>query len=64
MYTHSHADLVAPHEFEMIPFPVKTLKLLLHDLHIGGDVAALTARNGVVDSDDGVSLSDTCISLL
>ncbi|KAF8577246.1 ARM repeat-containing protein [Ramaria rubella] len=44
-----------PHEFELIPFPVKALKLLLHDLHDGGDVAAITVRSGEVDSDDGDS---------
>jgi hypothetical protein len=28
----------------------------LHDLHASGDAAAITARNGNVDSDDGVCL--------
>ncbi|KAF8498357.1 ARM repeat-containing protein [Gautieria morchelliformis] len=44
-----------PHEFESVTFPVKALKLLLHDLHASGDAAAITARNGHVDSDDGDS---------
>ena len=57
-----HHDLLsalraAPHEFESIPFPVKVLKLLLHDLHTGGDSAAITMRNGDIDSDDGVGIS-------
>jgi hypothetical protein len=61
---HPHADIVAPHEFEMISFPVKAIKLLLHDIRIGGDAAAITTGNREVDSDDGVGLFDACVSLL
>lgn len=57
---YSHAHLVAPHEFELIPFPVKALKLLLHDLHTGGDAAAITAWRGDVDTDDGVGFFKRC----
>jgi hypothetical protein len=50
--------LTAPHEFTSIPFPVKALKLILHDVQSGGDAAAISAaQTGPrdVDSDDGVS---------
>ncbi|KAF7303143.1 ARM repeat-containing protein [Mycena kentingensis (nom. inval.)] len=44
-----------PHEFSSIPFPVKALKLLLHDVHAGGEAATITAQGDTfeVDSDDG-----------
>jgi importin-9 len=47
----------APHEFTTIPFPVKALKILVHDVQSGGESATLTAQGGThdVDSDDGVS---------
>lgn len=39
-----------------MPFPVKALKLLLHDLQSGGDAAAISAAANLgvelVDSDD------------
>ncbi|KAF8522163.1 ARM repeat-containing protein [Hysterangium stoloniferum] len=44
-----------PHEFQYIPFSVKALKLLLEDLHVGGDTAALSVQRGDVASDDGNS---------
>ncbi|KAJ7070709.1 ARM repeat-containing protein [Mycena amicta] len=45
----------SPHEFSSIPFPVKALKLLLHDVHAGGESATITAQGDTfdVDSDDG-----------
>jgi hypothetical protein len=48
---------VAPHEFTSISFPVKILKILLHDIQSSGDAATITAQNATVDvdSDDGVS---------
>ncbi|KAH7105023.1 ARM repeat-containing protein [Auriculariales sp. MPI-PUGE-AT-0066] len=45
----------APHEYTSILFPVKALKLLLHDLQSGGDAAAISAASTgaeLVDSDD------------
>ncbi|KAJ6520160.1 armadillo-type protein [Mycena sanguinolenta] len=47
---------LSPHEFSSIPFPVKTLKLLLHDVQSGGESATITAQGETfneVDSDDG-----------
>ncbi|KAJ7897218.1 armadillo-type protein [Mycena olivaceomarginata] len=47
---------LSPHEFSSIPFPVKTLKLLLHDVQSGGESATITAQGGSydeIDSDDG-----------
>ncbi|KAH7924492.1 ARM repeat-containing protein [Leucogyrophana mollusca] len=43
-----------PHEFTSVPFPVKALKLLVHDLRSGGDSATIPAGEVYeVDSDDG-----------
>ncbi|KAF5352862.1 hypothetical protein D9756_006082 [Leucocoprinus leucothites] len=44
-----------PHEFTSIPFPVKALKIIIHDLQSGGDSATITAQGNTfeVDSDDG-----------
>ncbi|KIM47710.1 hypothetical protein M413DRAFT_62252 [Hebeloma cylindrosporum] len=43
-----------PHEFTRIPFPVKALKIILHDVHSGGESATFSARGVAdVDSDDG-----------
>ena len=44
----------APHEFTSVPFPVKALKLLVHDLRSGGDSATIPKVDLDVDSDDGV----------
>jgi hypothetical protein len=44
----------APHEFTSVPFPVKVLKLLVHDLRSGGDSATIPKAEYDVDSDDGV----------
>ncbi|KAJ7292991.1 armadillo-type protein [Mycena rebaudengoi] len=46
---------LSPHEFSSIPFPVKALKLLLHDVQSGGESATITAQGDAyeVDSDDG-----------
>lgn len=48
---------LAPHQFTSIPFPVKALKIILHDVQSGGEAASMSAQGGVfnVDSDDGVS---------
>ncbi|KAG2094819.1 armadillo-type protein [Suillus cothurnatus] len=43
----------APHEFTSVPFPVKALKLLVHDLRAGGDSATIPKAEFDVDSDDG-----------
>ncbi|KAF8167572.1 armadillo-type protein [Crassisporium funariophilum] len=44
-----------PHEFTPVSFPVKALKIILHDLQSGGESATVTAQGDVydVDSDDG-----------
>ncbi|KAF8899297.1 armadillo-type protein [Infundibulicybe gibba] len=44
-----------PHEFTSIPFPVKALKILLRDVHSGGEAATFAAQGDTydVDSDDG-----------
>ncbi|KAG6810962.1 hypothetical protein H0H92_009610 [Tricholoma furcatifolium] len=60
------ANQDAPTEFTRIPFPLKALKLLLHDVQSGGDSATISAASGLgqstgtgqgetwdVDSDDG-----------
>lgn len=49
--------MAVPHEFTAIPFPVKALKIIVHDVQSGGESATLTAQGGPndVDSDDGVS---------
>ncbi|KAL0951964.1 hypothetical protein HGRIS_008615 [Hohenbuehelia grisea] len=45
----------SPQEFTRVPFPVKALKILLHDVQSGGESATITAGNDTVDidSDDG-----------
>ena len=46
-----------PTEFTSVPFPVKALKLLLHDLQSGGEAASMgfSAKDvSEVASDDGV----------
>lgn len=49
-----------PHEFTSVPFPVKALKILLHDLQSGGDSATISAQGETFEVDsDGVS----CISI-
>ncbi|KAG6849551.1 hypothetical protein H0H93_007499 [Arthromyces matolae] len=52
------ANKDAPTEFTSITFPLKALKLLLHDVRSGGESATLSAQGGAsnfddVDSDDG-----------
>ncbi|KAF8963883.1 armadillo-type protein [Flammula alnicola] len=44
-----------PDEFMTIPFPVKALKIILHDIQSGGESATMSAQGEVfdVDSDDG-----------
>jgi hypothetical protein len=44
---------VAPHEWTRVPFPVKALKILLHELQSNGEAATLAAPPDVED-DDGV----------
>ena len=50
-------SFLGPHEFSSIPFPVKALKLLLHDVQSGGESATITAQGDTfdVESDDGVT---------
>jgi hypothetical protein len=51
---------LVPHEFTSVPFPVKALKILIHDLQAQGDSATIMAQNESfddVESDDGVSLT-------
>lgn len=52
--------MTAPHEFTSVSFPVKALKIIIHDLQSGGDAATISAQGNTVedvDSDDGVSHS-------
>jgi len=51
-----HLLRIAPHEFTSICFPVKALKIILHDLQSGGESATVTAQGDAYDieSDDGV----------
>lgn len=61
---------LVPTEFTSVPFPVKALKLLLHDIHAGGEAASkgLGKLDGSeLDSDDevrcikgGISGTDVC----
>lgn len=46
--------VTAPHEFTSVSFPVKVLKLLVHELRSGGESAAIPNTTFEVDSDDGV----------
>lgn len=54
MFLPDYGWFAVPHEFSVVPFPVKALKLLLHDLQSGGDAAAISAAGAadLVDSDD------------
>jgi len=65
IYLKEHSnDLIciflAPHEFTSIPFPVKALKIILHDVQSGGEAATFSAQSGgdafEIESDDGVSV--------
>jgi hypothetical protein len=49
--------LTAPHEFTTLPFHVKALKILLHDVQSGGEAASMMAQGETfdADSDDGVN---------
>jgi hypothetical protein len=49
---------VEPPQFTRVTFPVKALKLLLHDLQTNGDAATMAARTAPIDaaSDDSVSV--------
>ncbi|KAI0275362.1 ARM repeat-containing protein [Gloeopeniophorella convolvens] len=48
---------VEPPQFTKVPFPVKALKLLLHELQTNGEAASMAAPSGLLDadSDDGAS---------
>jgi hypothetical protein len=43
---------LAPHEFTYIPFPVKALKIILHDLQSGGESAVIPTPGESVQDDD------------
>jgi hypothetical protein len=43
---------LAPHEFTYIPFPVKALKIILHDLQNGGESAVIPTPGESVQEDD------------
>lgn len=50
---------LAPHEFTRIPFPVKAIKILVHEIQSGGEAASMSAFAGTgsvpeLESDDGV----------
>ena len=55
----THLWHIAPHEFTFIGFPVKALKIILHDLQSGGESATVSAQGEVYDiqSDDEVGWS-------
>ncbi|TDL19426.1 ARM repeat-containing protein [Rickenella mellea] len=48
--TRSKAKMI-PHEFTSIPFPVKALKILIHDLQSSGPSAGIAGHNDDVDPD-------------
>ena len=53
---------LAPHEFTRIPFPVKAIKILIHEIQSGGEAASMSAFAGTgsvpeLESDDGVGSS-------
>ena len=53
---------LAPHEFTRIPFPVKAIKILVHEIQSGGEAASMSAFAGTgsvpeLESDDGVGFS-------
>jgi hypothetical protein len=53
-------NFLAPHEFTSISFPVKALKIIVHDIQSGGDAATISAAQPkayAVESDDEVRLS-------
>ena len=57
--TYARLPPTVPTEFTSVPFPVKALKLLLHDLQSGGEAASMgfSAKDvSEAASDDGVSL--------
>lgn len=48
---------LAPHEFTSVPFPVKALKIIIHDIQSEGDSATFIAAQTKaydVESDDEV----------
>lgn len=60
--------LLAPHEFTRIPFPVKAIKILVHEIQSGGEAASMSAFAGTgsvpeLESDDGVWVPDNIISI-
>jgi len=47
-----------PHEFTQIPFPIKAMKILVHEIQSGGEAASMSAFAGTgsvpeLESDDG-----------
>lgn len=46
----------APVEFTRVPFPVKALKLLVHELQAGGEAAAAGLNASDLPDDDEVFL--------
>jgi len=54
------SKFLAPHEFTSVSFPVKALKIIVHDIQSGGDAATISAaqpKTYAVESDDEVRLS-------
>lgn len=45
-------SLLGPHEFTSVTFPVKVLKLLVHDLRSKSESATFPGGEGFVDTDD------------
>lgn len=43
---------IAPHEFTSVTFPVKVLKLLVHDLRSKAEAISFPGGEGLVDTDD------------
>jgi len=53
------SNFLAPHEFTSVSFPVKALKIIVHDIQSGGDAATISAaqpKTYAVESDDEVRL--------
>lgn len=52
LFLDSNLDsFLAPNEFTSIPFPVKALKLILHDIKSDGEAASMGAPAGLFDAD-------------
>ncbi len=53
--------IAEPPQFTRVPFPVKALKLLLHELQPSGEASTLSRAPLDTRSDDGVSSSEPLV---